>query len=535
MTCLRSFYLCFTAFAVMAAAPPAWADASSEALVQDFIAGIDASLAWDASVESISSSEADTLITGLRISQTDGPFRLRAGAVSLRELAANSGGGFSAAQISIRDTSIGLPDLTINVPALKADSFFTPGLGDWRFDAVRPAASLAALATRITQTEFAQIYVPSAAVDLPGAAGAITTSATISAVNYQGMKAGRLASMSVGKVEAVAVGPFGVPLTVLWEGMTASNIDAGAIARVLDPQAYPDGRGDGLWTLAAEAVRYGGLAMSAGSNKLFALGGVDLSDIDVRQPDRPIANAADQLAAAGFDLVQDEAWTFVSKEGASLTSWLRLGALTVRGVRLTPPGGGEVSGQSLSIEDLSPDGLGRMALEGLVVNPPNLEIDPSLTIRHAEIGAVQWPRLTTLLAIARELDRPRGFANLNVTEQEQLVAAFLDLIPVIGHFTIAGADFALPRSSAMTLDSLHYKAAGPYTGPLPAVGEFAVEGLKIPATVLTQSAGLDLKLEELGYSEAGIGIKLTGSLDGQTGAILTHAFSQHERRGRGDS
>ena len=141
----RTALVFLLAAAAFAPPPAAFADESTEQMVRRFVADLDASLAWDARAASITSDGGNTVVNGLEILKSDSPFRISAGVIRLGGLEAREGGGFKAARIAIENASAGLPELTIAAPRLSADSFSTPGFGDWRFDPAKPASSVSAL------------------------------------------------------------------------------------------------------------------------------------------------------------------------------------------------------------------------------------------------------------------------------------------------------------------------------------------------------------------------------------------------------
>ena len=88
-------------FLVLAAATPAAADATSEALIRDFVAWVDSSDTWSANVGSVRSDGTDTIAEGLIFSLKEPRVSISIERVRLANLAARAEGGFTASEIEM--------------------------------------------------------------------------------------------------------------------------------------------------------------------------------------------------------------------------------------------------------------------------------------------------------------------------------------------------------------------------------------------------------------------------------------------------
>ena len=92
-------------FAVVAAAPAA-ASTESEGLVRDFIAWVNSSADWSASVNVVRSDAADTYAEGIVISRNEPRISISIESLRLEDLGARDGGGFSASKIAMNGGAI---------------------------------------------------------------------------------------------------------------------------------------------------------------------------------------------------------------------------------------------------------------------------------------------------------------------------------------------------------------------------------------------------------------------------------------------
>src|SRR3954469_9946298 len=93
-------------FLVVVAAAPAAASTESEGLVRDFIAWVDSSPDWSATVNVVRSDAEDTYAEGVVISRNEPHISISIESLRLEDLRARDGGGFSASKIAMNGGAI---------------------------------------------------------------------------------------------------------------------------------------------------------------------------------------------------------------------------------------------------------------------------------------------------------------------------------------------------------------------------------------------------------------------------------------------
>ena len=387
----RAKLLSFTILTSLALAPAAFADAVSEALVKDFIAKLDASAKWDAKAGAITSEGHETVIANLLISETGGPAKLEAASIRVTDLAQSADGGISLSLATVTKLTAGAPQLSITAPQIRLEAFTSPGLQGWEFDSKQPITSMMRLYTRVAKTEFGLLSIPSLATSQvilePGAATGLTSTSTMSGMRYENLKGGVLALITSGKVESATAGAGGPsgPMVMQWDGFSAKNVNFTSISRVFDPDTYAGGKGDGVWMDMLESASYGKMVIAIGGKQNVTLGGIDISGVQLRQPDQPIAPVIDQLGSSGGNLPPDQGFALFEQYGQSLMSWFRLNSLKLNSIKVVPPEGGEMEIAAISLDGLSPDGMKRLAVEGLRFSAPQGAGGGGLTYLHQRI------------------------------------------------------------------------------------------------------------------------------------------------------
>jgi hypothetical protein len=83
---------------------PASADPASEALLRGFVAWVDASPDWSASVGDVRSDGRDTVAENLVFTRDDPHVAIRVETLGLKDLRARAGGGFETAAVTLGAT-----------------------------------------------------------------------------------------------------------------------------------------------------------------------------------------------------------------------------------------------------------------------------------------------------------------------------------------------------------------------------------------------------------------------------------------------
>lgn len=520
MTSARTRRAGLVVLALGAWAAPALADQASEALVQGFITRIDQSAAWSAKATSIASDGLSTVIGGLEIAREDGSINLVVGEIRLDELAAREGGGITALTVKVNDLSLSGGSLTATMPGATVDMLAAPDLSQWTFDPARPFTSLAQLYTRAAETEFALLAIPSYTTRQTVSKGSQKTEITTAAtdIRYERMKNGVIAMGSFGRsdVSSNISGAQSRRFGYIVSGQVIRRFDFDALARVLDPALYVDGRGDRRWRTAIEGMEIGSIRFIVNGTHFGLVDGIKAGPISVRQAETPFVPALDDLiASAGSNRPYDQrVWPLIEPHLSDMVGWFRFDSISLGKMKVSSLASGGAGLDRAIIEDISADGMKRFALEGLNIMAPDVQVK----LRRFELADVAWPSLAAYVAMARlQSATSRGKAP-NTALASQVAASFFDLYPRIGRFVLEGVEAALSGSVLLTLDSYEAHVSGSLAGPDPLELSGALKSLVIPGRLQRATPESAAVFDALGYGDLKIAGTGRSRFDAQSGA-----------------
>jgi hypothetical protein len=497
-------------------AAPALADPAGERLLADFIATVDASPGWRASAGTIRSEGATAIAEAVTLGSADGKLVVNVGRAALEDLS-YAGGGISVPDFTLSDLSFTSDRWALTAPELTGKGLATPSLAGWSFDASAPVAALAALYTRLATTEFETIAIPSAAfaqtLPAPGAAP-VRVAATYTGIEFGPLRNGVLAHQAIARIEQ-STGPVPAAVTSLMEGIEGRNVSLAALARVFDPAAYADGKGDGQWLDAMESTVYTRIATETDGKETFSMGPVTVGPMQVRQTATPLAPALDRLIALA-DKPDDAALMALMENHLSdLIGWFRVTAVKFANMKGSPPDGGSVSLSGLSLENLSSEGLGRIALTDFAAEGPAFQA----SLKSFEIGDVVFPSIKGFMALARlEDSKKRGAPD--AAAAQVAAESFLTLFPRIGRVALAGLVAGTPGMEPLHLESYEATFTGKYA-LLPEKATARLSSLKVPYGMLAATPESREVFDALGYRELVIHMNGDGSYDEATGSYQT--------------
>jgi hypothetical protein len=489
-------------------ASPAFADEASEKLVSDFLARIDSSADWKASAAKVSSSGASTIVEGLTIAREDGPFTGTMARIELADFAARGDGGLTLANFTASDTKLaGKDQWSLSIPAITAKGFAVPSLGAWTFDPQAPVASAAALYTVLAKTEFEEILIPTAALaqsmTIPGEAQKVSTATSYTGFRMAGMRGGILAENSIARMEQTSTGPMAA--TTLFENLEAKDFDIGAFAKIADPAAYVGGKGDGKWLKAGGNFTYGKITVSSGGKQIFTMGPIAGSGLEVRQTPTPFAAVYDRLIAFGPNPPESKMLALFEKDFTSLVGWFRIGSLSFKALRGTPPDGGTISLDEIAIEDVSADGIKRFAVTGFAAGAPDFKAE----LKSFELGDMAFPSFKSMLPIIKIEEAKKKGTPPTAALAAEAAESFLNLFPKIGRISARGLSIGIAGNEPLTLDTYEATLKGRYA-LLPEETKASLGKLVIPRGVLMATPESRELFEALGYNE----LAITGGGDG---------------------
>jgi hypothetical protein len=473
----------------------AWADQASEALVRGWIDNLDKSPEWKAAAASITSQGAATVIAGLAIGREDGSVSLAGEELRFDDLASGAN-GLSASAITAKNLGVTGKPWAFMIPKVEATGFASPAFDGWVYDPKTPATSLAKLYTVLAKTRLDLLSMPEASfnqeIEVTGGAP-LKSTARYADVRYEGLANGKLKLQSIGKLESHSPMASGVPtMTFTIEGMSARNTDLAAFARVVDPDAYAGGKGDGKWVPAVEGGTYGKVTVLADGKPVTTIADISFGEMAVRQTNKPFVAALDELILKSPNQNEDEVLALLQEHLSNFVGWFKLSSVTMSDLKADFLDGGKLSLAKASIADVSPDGMKRFALEDF----------------NAEgTGGKFGLKLFELADVYMELgkfssDQSKG-QPLDTARAGKIAGSVFELFPKIGKIAIEGVTLSGLGPEALSLES--FLQTGTYDGgAIAADTKTELKNLVIPSAVLRATPEAAQIFDALGYDRLAI-------------------------------
>lgn len=510
---LAAALLISSSFAVAAHADPA-----GERLVRTFIDTIDKSPEWRASAAKIASQDSATIVEDLKIAREHGGLAAEFGKLTLDGLAERGGGGISLPVFAVMAARLTGEHWSYTIPQLSGKGLVTPSLAGWAFDPKAPVTTLAGLYTRLAQTEFTEIAVPSAAlaqsVELPGSGKRSSMTATYAGLKFGALSNGILTAQTLDRMEQTSSAE-GLSITQIMDGLEAKSMNLGALARVFDPASYAGGKGDGTWIDAFAGGSYRRIAVATGGKEVFTAGPLTFGRMQVRQTSEPITPAIDALIAMDSPPNEAAAMALLETHAANFLGWFRISSVSLKNIVGSPPGGGAVKLAEIAFEDASAEGLKRMSLTGLDADGPQFKA----SLKSFEIGDIVWPSIKSFIVIGK-LEESKKSGSPSPELLAEAVESFLGFIPKIGHISISGFAAGLPGGEPLTLDNYEATMSGKYA-LLPEQTTARLKNLVIPHGLLAASPESAEVFAALGYDRLVLHVTGDGSYREAAGRYAT--------------
>src|SRR5262245_17092953 len=113
---------------LLAAVAPASADPDSEALVRGFIAWVDSSNEWNASVSVVRSDGADTFAEGVVLSREQPHVSISIETLRMQDLIERDGGGFTASEIEMAGAAAATDVVQVAIPSAAIANISLPSV-----------------------------------------------------------------------------------------------------------------------------------------------------------------------------------------------------------------------------------------------------------------------------------------------------------------------------------------------------------------------------------------------------------------------
>lgn len=503
------------------AAPEARADETAVAALRSVIAQIDASPAWKASARKIGSDGNAAVAEGLVIAAEHGT-----ATASIDDLKVEgfklADGAYRFDHLTLTAVSAQFDTVRVTLPGLTASDASLPDLGGFVPDEKAPAGSFGRLLTSLSGLRFAAIEIP--LVSASTGSGDFMRTSELQSLRLDTMAAGVLgrASFASYKVkQSVLQGPV-VPFQT--GAGEAAGLGIGALAAVFDPSSYKDGKGDGVWRPLLDSFS---LTSAAADNGRLTAQHVGLTGLSVRQTAEPPSTLVDAMAA--FDPPgqhEEQMFALMEKRAPDLLGWLRLGKFSIEGINTRLPEGGALSAAAFGLDDLSPDGVKRVALEKLRFDTPTLVGGLQL----AAMEDIAWPSARSLLLAARLGEAGDKGLRPSDAELEDIAAHFIEVFPSIARLDIRGVEGGAPGQPPLSLGHYGWEMKGPLAFPDHVVAK--VEDIVIPGAYLRLDPESAALFDALGYDQLRIGIDQTADSDPQSGDYSSTLAIAVEQAGR---
>lgn len=506
------------AILLVAFASPARADVTSETMLADFVNAIDGAPGWSGSAAVIRSVGDDTLGEGLRFRHVESGAQIDIKLLRLTALHQVDGGAFAASAIALEDAELNLTldygptsqTIEYSIPTASVQDVLIPSTRELVFDPEHPIRSMGELYTLIAGTEFGTFSLPevtgSQTINM---AGGDTTNSTFA---YRGMSIAGMHDGILGRTEA---GPITMNLeTAKEEGRlliqiehaTAGESDIGALARILDPRAYENGRGDGEWRPIVSDVAYTGFSGTGPDGASFHLGSVTLSGFDGRQTDTPLADAFDKLTDES--LPKNERERLGLEAVLEMNSAWRLSGLKMESFTIAiPKEQVTVELGSFSLAGLSSEGLESLALLDLRGSGPK----GVGGLNGLDLHGLVFPDIRTLVEIGEATK-----ASDNPPSAEQ-VRAMAEAMPRFSHFGMRGIALGTSIAEAATVGSFTIDV-GNWVGILAETTDLRLNDFYIPRELLLRDPKTAKPILALGFERLVLGMSTGGDWAASNGS-----------------
>lgn len=504
-------------FLVLAAATPAAADPTSEALIRDFVAWVDSSSQWSASVGAVRSDGSDTIAEGLVFSLQEPRVSISIERLRLADLAARPEGGFTASEIEMTAGNAlidiaqptGPSTLEYSIPSAAVWNISMPSLAGVEIDPARLMSSISRFYTLAAEGSFDEISVPEMSSTQrqtpPGATEPMEVKVVYRNNSATDMANGVLNRQEMGPI-TVSGGTAASPqfeLTI--EKAEADRVDVGAFARIFDASAYRDGRGDNIWRPVVSRMVYSKMTGRGEGGATFGLDEIAVENVDGRQPEKPFTEMWDRLMDPS---VPQDAKTDLALDAATsmFAAW-RVGTIRVDGISVeAPKENASFSLDSISMTGWSNAGLDSFLLKNLKGSGP----DGFLSLGSLELAGFVAPDLKALVKFAA-LEK-----NSDPTLHAAAIRETFAALPRLAHFGLS--DISAGKSEAdsgslasFTMDFTDWNEI--YAGAT----DIRLDTLSIPRRLLDLDPQTTEIFDTLGYDTLTLGMSLSDRWDPDTG------------------
>jgi len=480
-------------------ASPASADTQSEAVMRDFVAWIDSSPDWSASVSVLRSDGDETVADGLVFSREEPHVSISIEELRLRGLAAQ-GGSFTATGMQMRAGEIVTDTFRAKIPTATAVDAGLPSLAGITLDPQHMMRSLAGFYAIAAEGQLKELSIPEISVSQSQKVSDDTNvEATLSYRNF------RLTDLSDGVIHRQEIGPITIdvrappPDTLQFslDKVEMERLDLGAMAHILDETQYRDGHGDNVWRPLASRIGYSGMQATGADGVEVKLDEVAVENVDGRQPDEPFSDAWDQIMDPG---TPQEAISDLALEAVTgMFRSFRVGTVRFEGMSVhAPKDNMRMTLDGVTLSGWSSDGLDSFILKNLHAEGA----DGYVSLDQMELAGFVSPDIRALVKFAA-IEKNADPATHAKGIQDTFAA-----LPRLNHFGIDNLVAGKSQSEAVSLDRLSLDFRD-WNKVFAASTDVKIEGVKVPRALMNlEPQGAEM-LDALGYHDLTVGMSLS--------------------------
>jgi hypothetical protein len=497
---------------LLGSATPALADTASERLVRDFVAWVDSSPVWSATVSDVRSQGNDTIADGLVLSRADPEVSVSVETLRLAAMAARPGGGFVAESVELGNVAIVTPQLQYAMPTLAADAVSSPSFGGLSFDPRHMMTFFAQAYSAMAQLEFRNFSIPEmtglseiATVSPKGDSAVVSTRIVYRNMTIDAMQDGVMSASNAGPMMFYVSGPEGESQFTVASAASGS-IDVGAFAHVFDPANYQNGRGDMVWRPIMSNITYSGVSGSGPKGVTFSLESAAAENFDGRQLDEPFTETFDRLMDIA-SLDEESAAELGLEMLRTYRAW-RLGGFDMHSLRFEAP----AEQATFTIDDLTVTGMSSEGVDSFIMNGLRGEGPEGFAaLESLELGGFVAPDLEAFIQFAALED------DVDPAMHADIIRKTFQALPRLDHFGLTNAAGGKSEADSVTLDSFTIDFRD-WNDIFAGSTEMHLTGLEIPRRLMELEGETAAMWDALGYEDISVGMSVSDRWSPEAGA-----------------
>ncbi len=508
-------------------ASPALADARSEAALRDYLNAIDTDIAWSASAGNIRSEDATTIAEDVTVSRTKPAVAVNFDIIRFDDLAIGSDGTLTASAINASAAAISSESISASLPDLNATKVFVPSFGSLTIPPDQFITGLSKFYTTFAQVEAERIDASaiklSQKIPLPGENVPITSETTYRDLVLEDFSDGVIAKMGWGETVIDQTTPDG-PMRMKIGAAEAEGVDIGQMARVLDPESYEGGRGDGIWKPVTKRLVYSDFEIRPPEGGIIGIARISGSDMDMRQPEQPFTADLDWLIAhpdAGEEEIKQRVLGFLP----NLIRSMRIGEFSIEGmaVKAAAPDTGNVVIERIRFTGFSSDGIEEISVSGARATAPEANFNLG-RFAITGLGFSEFDNLATIVDLSERDDDP--------AVKSEIARRMFDALPVFDGLVLSGVSVAAAGQALLEIGEYSYTVTG-HIRRFPIAGTVRIRDLIMPTDLWQDtSPPFAEALDAMGYDE--IAVNGDGKMSWSADIGLLDATIEYRARDVGD-